>query len=105
MPSNPPDLERVIARAGCGALLAENATGAERRVCEAIAVHADSTRPFERARTELAFGAFLRRSRRRVAARQQLRADLDQFEQRRRGQDGRGWSRARAARPPGARSQ
>jgi DNA-binding CsgD family transcriptional regulator len=37
-------------------------------------------RPFSRARTELAYGEFLRRSRRRVDARVHLRAALDTFE-------------------------
>ena len=37
-------------------------------------------RPFERARTELAYGEFLRRARRRVEAREHLRAALDGFE-------------------------
>jgi DNA-binding CsgD family transcriptional regulator len=64
----------------CGALLADSEADAERGFREAITVHAHSTRPFERARTELAFGEFLRRSRRRVEARAHLRAALDQFE-------------------------
>jgi DNA-binding CsgD family transcriptional regulator len=64
----------------CGALLADDDADAECRFRQALAIHADSTRPFERARTELAFGEFLRRSRRRVEARQHLRAALDQFE-------------------------
>ena len=64
----------------CGALLADDEADAERRFREAIAIHADETRPFERARTELAFGEFLRRSRRRVEAREHLRAALDGFE-------------------------
>lgn len=64
----------------CGALVADNQAEAEREFHQAIALHAVATRPFERARTELAFGEFLRRSRRRVEAREHLRAALDQFE-------------------------
>jgi DNA-binding CsgD family transcriptional regulator len=64
----------------CEALLADDEADAERSFREAIALHADTTRPFERARTQLAFGEFLRRARRRVEAREHLRDALDQFE-------------------------
>jgi ATP/maltotriose-dependent transcriptional regulator MalT len=64
----------------CAALLADDEADAERRFREAIALHAHATRPFERARTQLAFGEFLRRSRRRVEAREYLRDALDRFE-------------------------
>ena len=47
---------------------------------EALALHATAARPFARARTELAYGEHLRRSRQRVAAREHLRAALDVFE-------------------------
>jgi DNA-binding NarL/FixJ family response regulator len=47
---------------------------------QALALHADSVRPFDRARTELAYGEHLRRTRRRVAAREHLRAALETFE-------------------------
>jgi DNA-binding CsgD family transcriptional regulator len=67
-------------RLHCDALLTDDDMEAERRFRQALAMHAGSTRPFERARTELAFGEFLRRSRRRVEARQHLHAALDQFE-------------------------
>ena len=43
-------------------------------------MHGEATRPFERARTELAYGEFLRRARHRVQARDHLRAALDTFE-------------------------
>ncbi len=46
----------------------------------ALDAHAHSPRRVDRARTELAFGEFLRRSRRRVDAREHLRAALDTFE-------------------------
>jgi DNA-binding CsgD family transcriptional regulator len=46
----------------------------------ALALHADSVRPFERARTQLAYGEHLRRQRRRVDARVHLRAALETFE-------------------------
>ena len=47
---------------------------------QALALHADSVRPFERARTQLAYGEHLRRQRRRVDARAHLRAALETFE-------------------------
>jgi DNA-binding NarL/FixJ family response regulator len=47
---------------------------------EALRLHADSDRPFDTARTELAFGEFLRRERRRVEAREQLRSALATLE-------------------------
>jgi DNA-binding CsgD family transcriptional regulator len=64
----------------CRALLADDEDDAESSFQEATLTHAHSRRPFERARTELAFGEFLRRSRRRVDAREHLRTALDQFE-------------------------
>lgn len=47
----------------------------------ALHFHAIRTRPFNKARTELAYGEYLRRSRQRVAARQHLRAALAAFEE------------------------
>jgi DNA-binding CsgD family transcriptional regulator len=47
---------------------------------DALEVHATAGRPFDRARTELAFGEHLRRARRRVEAREHLRAALGGFE-------------------------
>jgi DNA-binding CsgD family transcriptional regulator len=64
----------------CRALLTDEEGEAERLFGAALEAHAGSDRPFERARTELAFGEFLRRSRRRVEAREYLRAALDAFE-------------------------
>jgi DNA-binding CsgD family transcriptional regulator len=46
----------------------------------ALTLHSASERPFDRARTQLAYGEHLRRSRQRVAARDHLRAALEAFE-------------------------
>jgi ATP/maltotriose-dependent transcriptional regulator MalT len=62
------------------ALLADNDEQAERLFGAALDRHAQAARPFERARTELAFGEFLRRARRPREARKHLRAALDGFE-------------------------
>jgi DNA-binding CsgD family transcriptional regulator len=64
----------------CRALLAEDERDAERMFITALDTHATANRPFERARTELACGELLRRTGRRVAARQHLAAALDSFE-------------------------
>jgi len=64
----------------CRALLASQPDEAERLFLEALELHAHANRPFELARTEFAFGEFLRRSRRRTEARRLLRASLDTFE-------------------------
>ncbi|MCX4668355.1 AAA family ATPase [Streptomyces sp. NBC_01381] len=65
--------------ARCRALLApEAAAGAAYE--EALALHTDDGRPFERARTELLFGEWLRRAGRRSEARTPLRSALDTFE-------------------------
>ena len=47
---------------------------------QALALHQNGRRPFERARTELAYGTCLRRMRKRMAARQPLGIALDIFE-------------------------
>ena len=62
------------------ALLSEDPGEAERLFRASLAVHDEARRPFERARTELAFGEFLRRMRRRTDARAQLRAARDRFD-------------------------
>jgi len=61
------------------ALLADDAT-AEAHFEEALRLHALAPAPFHRARTELAYGEYLRRTRRRVDARDHLRAALERFE-------------------------
>jgi DNA-binding CsgD family transcriptional regulator len=62
------------------ALLADDEEESERLFEAALDMHAAAARPFERARTELAFGEFLRRARRPRLAREHLRAALDGFE-------------------------
>ena len=62
------------------ALLAEGAE-AERHFEQSLAAHAASTRIPDRARTELAFGEWLRRHRRRVDAREHLRTALTLYEE------------------------
>jgi DNA-binding CsgD family transcriptional regulator len=64
----------------CTALLADDDEEAEHHFVAAAEAHGEADRPFERARTELAFGEFLRRTRRRVDAREHLHTALDGFE-------------------------
>ncbi len=65
----------------CRALV-EPGDGAAALFAEAVALHrADGTHPFERARTELLQGEWLRRARRRSEARAPLRTALEAFEQ------------------------
>jgi DNA-binding CsgD family transcriptional regulator len=64
----------------CQALLATDEQEVERSFREALDLHAEAVRPFEHARTELAFGEFLRRARRRVDAREYLGSALHSFE-------------------------
>ena len=66
--------------AHCRALMAPDDAQARQFFDEALAHHARAARPFERARTELAYGEYLRRARRRVDAREHLHAALDGFE-------------------------
>jgi DNA-binding CsgD family transcriptional regulator len=65
--------------AHCRALLGDDIDAAQ-HFDTALMHHQRSQRSFERARTELAYGRFLRRARRRVLARPHLRAALDVFE-------------------------
>ena len=66
--------------AHCRAPLSGVAEEADSMFEEALAQHARGERAFERARTQLAYGASLRRQRRRVDAREHLRAALETFE-------------------------
>lgn len=63
------------------ALLAGDHVEAERLFVMALFEHSQGDRSFERARTDLAFGSFLRRQRRRVDARSHLRSALTTFDE------------------------
>jgi DNA-binding CsgD family transcriptional regulator len=73
-----PLVQGMLAR--CRAILAHDGDDAESLFAEALALHAQDGPPFERARTQLAYGERLRRGRRKIEARTQLRAALDIFE-------------------------
>ncbi|MGP3952507.1 ATP-binding protein [Streptomyces sp. 7N604] len=66
---------RAVA-ARCRALL----SGEEEHYAQALRLHQSGGRPFERARTELLYGEWLRRGRRRSDARMPLRSALEVFE-------------------------
>jgi DNA-binding CsgD family transcriptional regulator len=76
-PGTPAWTRALTAR--CRALLASGAE-AEAAFGDALDLHALGTNAFDRARTELLFGEFLRRERRRSDAREHLRSALDAFE-------------------------
>jgi DNA-binding CsgD family transcriptional regulator len=63
----------------CRALLSEEGEAGDLFLA-ALDVHAEAARPYEHARTALAYGEFLRRTRHRVDAREHLRSALDGFE-------------------------
>ena len=65
--------------ARCRALLSKDADS-ERAFLDALELHAQNERPFDRARTELLYGESLRRARRRTEAREALRGALERFE-------------------------
>ena len=64
----------------CRGLLSAGAA-ADRHFAEALRLHGPSSRPFDRARTQLLYGEALRRARRRIDAREHLRAAFTTFEQ------------------------
>jgi DNA-binding CsgD family transcriptional regulator len=64
----------------CRGLLSAGAA-ADRHFTEALRLHGPSSRPFDRARTQLLYGEALRRARRRADAREHLRAAFTTFEQ------------------------
>ena len=66
--------------AHCRALLATEPAEKETLFESALGEHRGSCRPFERARTSLVYGEFLRRNRRRVDAREHLRSALETFD-------------------------
>jgi DNA-binding CsgD family transcriptional regulator len=68
------------ARALCAPGGGGHDAGPERHFRRALELHAQTTDLYETARTQLAFGAWLRRDRQRVAARPMLRAALSTFE-------------------------
>jgi DNA-binding CsgD family transcriptional regulator len=76
--SSAPLVTGLLAR--CRALLAEDPDEAERQFERSLAQFALEAPVFERARTQLAYGERLRRERRKVEARTQLRTALDTFE-------------------------
>jgi DNA-binding CsgD family transcriptional regulator len=70
----------VSAALRCRALVAGDTDDADRLFAAALSVEGHQSRPLEHARTELAFGELLRRTRRRREARDHLRAALAGFE-------------------------
>ncbi|MER7951253.1 AAA family ATPase [Streptomyces sp. NPDC096079] len=64
----------------CRALLAADGAGAQDLYERALAAHQGDGRPFEQARTHLLYGEWLRRAKRRAAAREALTAALESFE-------------------------
>jgi DNA-binding CsgD family transcriptional regulator len=70
----------ALARATRARALVAEPDAAEPLFDEALRLHAQTPDAFETARTRFAYGAHLRRARRRVLAREQLRAALEAFE-------------------------
>ncbi len=70
-----------LARAARARALVGEGPVAEQAFRDALALHAETPDLYETARTQLAYGAWLRRDRRRVEARPVLRAALETFEQ------------------------
>jgi DNA-binding CsgD family transcriptional regulator len=71
-------IDRALHARGRGLLADGQET--ERLLRAALALHDQAFQPFERARTELVLGEHLRRERRRIDAREPLRAALREFE-------------------------
>jgi DNA-binding CsgD family transcriptional regulator len=78
-PEGAPDWELALV-ARCRALTTRPSATKEQLLSEALALHERDPRPFSRARTQLLLGEHLRRERRRVEARSQLRAATETFE-------------------------
>jgi DNA-binding CsgD family transcriptional regulator len=76
--SRTPLVAGMLAR--CRAVMADDAEQADLLFREALRHHDLRMNPYERARTQLAYGERLRRDRRRVEARVQLRSALSTFE-------------------------
>jgi DNA-binding CsgD family transcriptional regulator len=76
--SDAPLVKGLLAR--CRAVMAEEAEEAERLFEEALEHHVRAGLAYQVARTQLAYGEWLRRQRRRVDARTHLRTALDTFE-------------------------
>ncbi len=74
-----PNPTRLALLARCRALLAESEDAAEHHFAESVNLAAELS-PFDRARSELLYGEWLRRHRRRVDARTLLRAANETFE-------------------------
>jgi DNA-binding CsgD family transcriptional regulator len=64
----------------CRAMLADDEAEADRLFEEALELHAHEPPPYERARTQLAYGEHLRRGRRKIEARVHLRSAQQTFE-------------------------
>jgi DNA-binding CsgD family transcriptional regulator len=76
--SRTPLVNGMLAR--CRGVMAGNDQEADELFAEALRHHDHRVPPYERARTQLAYGERLRRSRRRAEARIQLRSALDTFD-------------------------
>ncbi len=69
----------LAVRSRCRGLLSAG-VAAERHYDEALRLHAGSGRSFDRARTALVYAEHIRRSRRRIQAREHLRMAIDEFD-------------------------
>jgi DNA-binding CsgD family transcriptional regulator len=76
--SRTPLVAGMLAR--CRAIMTSDAEQADLLFQQALRLHDLRVQPYERARTQLAYGERLRRDRRRIEARIQLRGALDTFE-------------------------